>query len=360
MARLGRTNLDVYKLGLGGIPLQKLNHAEAAAVIQASIDGGINFAETAEGYGDSEEKLSLALKGRRDSFVIATKSPKRSGAEMARAIDQSLTRLQTDYIDIYQVHYPTTEESLRQVMAPGGALEALKAARADGKIRYIGISGHRPNLLVKALKTGEFDTVQVPINAGHCEAREELLPLAKAMDVGIIAMKPVAGGTLDTPSLGIRFCLDSDADVVLVGMKSVAEVRENLETARSFTPLGPDEEEQLLAEVSQWGDNYCRRCEYCQPCPHGVPIPKILWMSNFFKRDQGNDPWTVEEYASLKVTAAACEECGDCEAKCPYELPIRDMLKEADRELRVSSGELARRRIKKAVKKIIPLRRRPL
>ncbi|MEK6537053.1 MAG: aldo/keto reductase [Actinomycetota bacterium] len=360
MARLGRTNLDVYKLGLGGIPLQKLSSAEAAAVIQASIEGGINFAETAEGYGDSEEKLSLALKGRRDSFVIATKSPKRSGVEMARAIDQSLARLQTDYIDIYQVHYPTTEESLRQVMAPGGALEALKAARASGKIRFIGISGHRPNLLVKALKTGEFDTVQVPINAGHCEARDELLPLAQAMDIGIIAMKPVAGGTLDTPSLGIRFCLDSAADVVLVGMKSVAEVRENLETARIFTPLDPDEQEQLLAEVSQWGDNFCRRCEYCQPCPHGVPIPKILWMSNFYKRDQGNDPWTVEEYASLKVTAAACEECGECEAKCPYELPIRDMLKEADRELRVSSGELAKRRIKKAVKKIIPLRRRPV
>src|SRR5665811_983273 len=178
------------------------------------------------------------------------------------------------------------------------------------------------------------------------------------MDIGIIAMKPIAGGTLDTPALGIRFCLDSAADVVLVGMKNVAEVKENLETARNFTPLDLEEEEQLLAEVSQWGDNFCRRCEYCQPCPQGVSIPKILWMSNFYKRDQGNDPWPVEEYASLKVTAAACEDCGECEAICPYELPIRGMLKEADLELRISSGELVKKRIKKVVKKIIPLRRR--
>lgn len=358
MARLGRTELDVYRLGLGGIPLQKLSAADATAVILASIDGGINFAETAEGYGDSEEKLSLALKGNREDFVIATKSPKRSGAEMVKAIDQSLARLKTDYIDLYQVHYPTTEESLRQVLAPGGALEALKEARAGGKINHIGISGHRPSLLVKALKTGEFDTVQVPINAGRCEAMEELLPLAQSMDIGIIAMKPVAGGTLDTPALGIRFCLDSPVDVVLVGMKNVTEVEENLETTRNFTPLDPEEEEQLMAEVSQWGDNYCRRCEYCQPCPQGIEIPKILWMSNFYKRDQGNDPWPVEEYASLRVSAAACEECGECEAKCPYELPIRDMLKEADQELRVRSSELVLRRIKREVKRIIPIRRR--
>ncbi len=357
MARLGRTGLDVYKLGLGGLALQKISNSDAAAVIAASIEGGINFAETAAGYGDSEEKLSVALEGDRSKFVIATKSPQRSGEGMAAAIDQSLARLRTDYIDIYQVHYPTTDESLRQVLAPGGALEALKQARSDGKIRFIGVSGHRPALLAKALRTGEFDTVQVPINAGHCEAREELLPLAREMDIGIIAMKPIAGGTLDTPSLGIRFCMDSDADVVLVGMKNVDEVRENLATARNFVPLDAGEEEQLLAEVSQWGTNFCRRCEYCQPCPHDVQIPKILWMSNFYKRDR-HDPWTEEEYGSLAVTAADCQECGECEEKCPYELPIRDMLKEADRELRVTGGDKAKRKLKRAVKKIMPLRDR--
>jgi len=353
MAQLGKTNIEVYKLGLGGIPLQKLSYSEAAAVIDASIEGGINFAETAEGYGDSEEKLSHALKGRRDRFVIATKSPRRSRQGMSAAIDQSLARLRTDYIDLYQIHYPATEKSFQQIFDSSGAMEALREARSEGKIRFIGITGHRTSLLVRALKTGEFDTVQVPLNAGHCEARDELLPLAQKLGIGIIAMKPIAGGTLDTPSLGIRFCMDSEADVVLVGMKNAMEVRENLETARNFLPLSPEEEEQLLAEVSQWGDNFCRRCEYCQPCPYDVEIPKILWMSNFYKRDR-HDPWTEEEYRSLSVKAADCQECGECEEKCPYELPIREMLKEADRELRVTGGDLAKRRIGRMVKRVFP------
>jgi len=359
MARLGKTNLDVYPLGLGGIPFQNLSWEESAEVISASIDGGINFAETAAGYGDSEEKLSLTLKHGRDKFVIASKSPDRSKEGMRSAIDQSLLRLQTDYIDIYQVHNLMTKDSYQRVIAPGGALEALTEARDAGKIRFIGISSHRPSLLVDVLKTGQFETVQVPLNPGHCEAREQLIPMARDMDIGIIAMKPIAGGAIDTPSLGIRYSLGSDANVVLVGMKNAAEVRANLETVEGFKPLSEEEEEQLLTEVSQWGDNFCRRCEYCQPCPHGVEIPKLLWMSNFYKRFGAHDPWPVEEYASLEITAADCQECGECEEKCPYELPIRDMLKEVDRELRMTRSLRVKRKLKSAIKRSVTMGKKP-
>lgn len=356
MTRLGRTELDVCKLGLGGIPLTKLTLGEARDVIRASIDGGINFADTAVAYGDSEEKLSYALKGDRESFIIASKSPCRDAAGMENAIDQSLRRLQTDYIDLYQVHALKTAEQLDKVFAPGGAMEGLKKAQAAGKIRFTGVTGHRPSMLAQAIRTDEFDTVMPPINVVDREAEEELMPLAKEMDIGIIAMKPVCGGTLDDPALGIRFCLNSPADSVLVGMKSVAEVEANLNTFREFRPLSPQEEEELLENASQLGNTFCRRCEYCQPCPQDINIPKILWLANYHRRYADRDTWTEDEYHALAATAADCEECGDCEEKCPYDLPIRQMLKDADQELTPSLSKVARRRLKLVVKKILPIR----
>lgn len=350
MARLGRTNLEVSRLGLGGIPMMKIEAHEAEAVIDAALAGGINFAETGAGYGDSEARLSRALRTNRDNFVIASKTIDRSAPGMARDIEQSLERLKTDYIDIYQIHTLKTGDELKEIFAPGGAMEALREARKRGRIRFIGISGHRPALLKKALATGEFDTIQVPVNVVDREAEEELLPYARENDIGIIAMKPVCGGMLDEPALGIRFCLNTVADVVLVGMKNTAEVEANLETMRSFTPLSEAEEEDLLFQATQLGEEFCRRCDYCQPCPNSVPIPKILWLSNYHRRYGDRDPWIEEDYMALEIDATGCQECGECEQKCPYDLPIRAMLKEAHRELKPSGVEKARRRLKRMAK----------
>lgn len=358
MARLGRTELEVFNLGLGGIPIQKISLEEANAVIDASLAGGINLTDSSEVYGSSEERLSRFLAEDRDNRVIATKSTKLTAEGMAAAIEQSLRRLQVDYIDIYQIHNIMSDEALDQTFAPGGAMEALRAAKDAGKIGFIGITGHRASVLVKALKTNEFDTVQFPFNAIHREAEDELIPLAKEMDIGILAMKPVCGGMLDTPSLGIRYCLMSEADVVLCGMKNTAEVAENIATVRGYKPLTDDEEEQLHAEGSQWGELYCRRCDYCQPCPHGVRIPKILWLANYHNRYGAHDPWTEAEYEALAIKAEDCSECGECEEVCPYELPIRDMLKEAHRELEVTGAERAKRKFKSAIKRVVPIRRK--
>lgn len=335
----------------------KITPAEAREVIRASLDGGINFADTAESYGDSEEKLSQALKGDRRGFVIATKSGCRDAHGMENAINKSLARLQTDYIDIYQVHALSSEKELERILAPGGALAALKAAQTAGKIRHIGVTGHRNTVLLKAIKTGEFDTVMPPVNIVDRDSEAELLPLAKEMDIGILAMKPVCGGSLDDPALGIRFCLNSPVDSVLVGMKSVAEVEANLKTVREFKGLTQLEEDQLLENASQLGNTFCRACEYCQPCPQGIKIPKILWLANYHRRYAERDPWTEEEYRNLDATAADCLECGECEDQCPYDLPIIQMLKDADLELTPPVQVLAKRKLKKAVKKILPIRR---
>lgn len=343
----------MFPLGLGGIPLQKISPREARAVIEACLEGGVNFADTAEVYGDSEEKLKRAFKNGRERFVIASKSPSWSAADMSKAIDQSLSRMGTDYIDIYQIHSLKTDEQYDRIFAPGGSVEALKEAQAAGKIRYTGVTGHRPSILVRAINTDQFDTVQAPINLVDRESEEELLPLARRLDIGIIAMKPVCGGTLDNPALGIRFCLNSPADVVLCGMKNTSEVSANLQTVNSFHPLSAEEEDELMAEASQLGTQFCRRCEYCQPCPQGIPIPRILWLANYHHRYADRDPWTEEEYAAMAVKATACEECSECEAQCPYDLPIIQMLQAADKELTVPAAEKTKRKLKGIAKKIL-------
>lgn len=352
MARLGKTKIEAYPLGLGGIPLMNVSWEEARAIIDACLDRGVNFADTAMGYGDSEAKLSMALERDREAFYMATKSTNRSAKGMARDIDQSLSRLKTDYIDIYQIHALRSKEQLQEVLAPGGALAALKAARDSGKVRFIGVTGHRPSVLVEAIKTGEFDTVMAPINIVDREAEEVLLPLAKELDIGVLAMKPVCGGTLDNPLLGIRFCLNSPADVVLCGMKSLAEVEADLDVVSNFRPLSAEEEDALMAEASHMGNQFCRRCGYCQPCPQGIHIPRILWLANVHHRAPADDTWTEEEYGLMEETADYCEECGECEDKCPYDLPIREMLKAADAELTPKRGDVIKGKLKKAVGKL--------
>lgn len=352
MAILGRTGIEAFPLGLGAIPLINMTWKEAEAVIEASLERGVNFADTAEGYGDSENKLSIALRKNRDGFYIASKSTQRSAKGMARMIDQSLDRLKADYIDLYQIHAVGSMKELGVVMGPGGAFEAMKAARAAGKVRYLGVTGHQISVLIAAIKTGEFDTVMAPINVVDREAEDELLPLAKELGIGILAMKPVCGGTLDHPLLGIRFCLNSPADVVLCGMKSVDEVKQNIETVRSFKPLSDKELDDLLAEASMMGNQFCRQCGYCQPCPEGIKIPRILWLANYHKRSSGgHEVWTEEEYGLMQETADYCEECGQCEDICPYELPTRAMLKEAHTELKPKSKVVIERNLRKVLNK---------
>lgn len=361
MAILGRTKIEAFPLGLGGIPLIYMTWKEAEEIIETCIDQGVNFADTAEGYGDSEEKLSMALRRDREAFSIATKSTERTARGMATMIDKSLRRLKTDYIDLYQIHAIGSSKDLHKVLGPGGALEAMKAARDAGKIRHIGVTGHQPSVLIEAIKTGEFDTVMAAINVVDRESEQVLLPLAKEMNIGVLAMKPICGGTLDTPLHGIRYCLNSPADIVLCGMKNLTEVEDNIRTTREFKPLSQQEEDDLLAAASQMGNQFCRRCGYCQPCPEGINIPRVLWLANVHARASGgHEEWTEEEYGLMQETADYCEECGQCEDICPYELPTREMLKSAHAELIPTSTTQARRKLRKALNKAKNIRKEHL
>ena len=160
---LGKTGLKVSKIGLGGIPIQKSDVGEVKALFQALMEKGVNYVDTARGYTVSEKLIGEALEGNRDKFVLATKSMARTREAMAKDIEISLNNLKTDYIDLYQVHNPSME-NLEQVLAEGGALEALLEAKAEGKIRHLGLTAHSLSVFERALSLDWVETIMFPYN----------------------------------------------------------------------------------------------------------------------------------------------------------------------------------------------------
>lgn len=333
--RLGRTGLKVRCLGLGGIPVRDRSWEVALEVVRSALDLGINFIDTARGYGDSEAKIGAAIAGRRQDVYLASKTPKRDAAGAREDLETSLRELKVDYLDIYQLHGVDEKEDLEKCLAPGGALSALKAAQQAGLVRFIGITGHNPGVLGEALKTGEFDTVMVPVNILDrfiFNAEEALLPLARELDVGVIAMKPLAGGVIKEPPLALRYTLSQAVDIAIPGMGSVAEVEENVWLAGAFRPLTEAEYESLVREVQALGREVCRQCGYCLPCPQGINIREVFRLEGMYDRyERKREAQAL--YRKLTVLPDACAGCGECEKRCPYDLPIRDKLQRAAAKL---------------------------
>ena len=324
---LGRTGLRVSVMGFGGIAIQRVTPEEAEAIVNRALDEGINFFDTARGYTDSEAKLGTALSKRRSEAIIATKSMARSKEGMAADIRKSLATLGVDMIDLYQLHNVKDKESLEQILAPNGALEALKEAQRDGLIKHIGITGHIKEFLLEALKTGEMSTVQFPFNAVEPDC-QDLLELAQQTNTGVIVMKPLAGGAIRNANLALRYLLEQSVTTVIPGMDTIQQVEENASLGREAKPLTLEEKQILQGETDQLGARFCRRCEYCKPCPQGIDIATVFLLEGYYTRYDLKD-WAIERYKALESRADACVECGQCEAKCPYNLPIRRMLADA-------------------------------
>ncbi|HHW40217.1 MAG TPA: 4Fe-4S dicluster domain-containing protein [Syntrophomonadaceae bacterium] len=325
---LGRTGLKVSEIGFGGIPIQRISLEEAVAVINRALDLGINFFDTARGYTDSEEKLGVALRKRRDGAFIATKSMARTKEEMAADIKKSLETMGLDYIDLYQMHNVKDRESLQRVLGKDGALAALKEAKENGLIRHIGVTGHIKSFLIELMKTGEVETVQLPFNPVETNDVREVLEMAGKTNTGVIVMKPLAGGAFKNASLSLRYILEHPVSVVIPGMDSVQQVEENAAVGSSPLQLSAEERSALEEEVARLGTTFCRRCEYCQPCPQGIDIPMVFLLDGYYQRYDLKG-WARQRYEGMKVKPDACQECGECEEKCPYSLPIRRMLREA-------------------------------
>lgn len=327
---LGKTGLKISKLGFGGIPIQKVDAETTRKLVESMIEKGINYIDTARGYTVSEGYLGEALEGVRDKFVLATKSMSRSKEAMAKDIEISLGNLRTDYIDLYQVHNPSMHQ-LEEVMSPGGALEALMEAREAGKIGHIGLTAHSVEVFEKAIELPWVETIMFPYNIVERQA-EDLIRKCAEKNIGFIVMKPLAGGAIEDATLALRFiCANPDVSVVIPGMFDVKEIEQNLASCENVSPLSETEKEAIQKVREDLGNNFCRRCNYCAPCTVGISIPNVFLFQGYLDR-YGLEGWARERYATLSVKASACVECGACEPRCPYNLPIREMLKDAARK----------------------------
>lgn len=324
---LGKTGLKISRLGLGGIPIQRIDAEGTRTLLHQMMEKGVNYIDTARGYTVSEEYLGYALEGIRDKFVLATKSMARDKAGMARDIDISRKNLRTDYIDLYQVHNPSMQD-LEKVVAPGGALEALLEARSAGKIGHIGLTAHSLEVFEKALSYDWVETIMFPYNIVENQG-EALMHRAAEQNVGFIVMKPLAGGAIEDATLALRYLNQCpDVTVVIPGMADEAELEQNLAAMEDTSPLTQQELDEMDTIRRSLGTQFCRRCNYCAPCTVGIQIPSVFLMQGYLTRYNLED-WARKRYATLEVKASACVQCGACETRCPYNLPIREMLKKA-------------------------------
>ena len=321
----GKTGLKISRLGFGGIPIQRIDAEGTKVLMHQLLDAGINYIDTARGYSVSEEYLGYGLEGIRDKFVLATKSMSRTKDAMAKDIEISLKNLRTDYIDLYQVHNPTMEQ-LDTVIAPGGALEALLEAKSAGKIGHIGLTAHSLAVFEAALRMDWVETIMFPYNIVESQGKE-LIAKCAAAGKAFIDMKPLAGGAIEDAALALRYvCADPNVTVTIPGMADPKELEQNLAAVSDTSPISAEELEKMEAVRKILGTQFCRRCNYCQPCTAGINISGCFLFDGYLSR-YGLADWAKGRYNAMAVKASACVDCGLCETRCPYNLPIRDMLK---------------------------------
>jgi predicted aldo/keto reductase-like oxidoreductase len=344
-------------IGFGGTWISEVDKPIAVDVVKRAFELGINYFDTARWDGDGEEKIGHALKEIRNHCIIATKTGSRTKKASLDDIKNSLQLLQTDHVDIIQLHGIDDEKTLAKALGSDGALQTCKEAQRKKLAKFIGITGHKPQILTKAIQTGEFDTVLVPLNVITRQAEEELLPLAKDLDVGVIAMKPLSAKTSNLitcmyqPSLSLvsdepelktllgqnndnmvqsllRYNLSKDISSTIVGLRSLLEVKTAAKTGENYQGLTGTEQKRFIFHL----ETYCRDCGLCTPCPEKINIPAVLRFYSFYT-DYGLKNWARKLYTGLEIKPDKCLNCGVCQQKCPYALPVEQMLKEAHKQL---------------------------
>jgi uncharacterized protein len=325
--RLGKTGLMVTQLGFGGIPIQRLNEKDAVAVVARCLDLGINFIDTANAYSTSEERIGKAIAGRKEGLILATKSTSRSPEVIIKHLDQSLKMLGVDCIDLYQFHNVSDAKSLEIVLAPQGPRAELEKAKKAGKIRHIGVTCHQIDTAKKAVASDQFETVMFPFNFVTSEALDELIPLARAHDVGFITMKPLAGGMISNARIAFKYLFQFPDIVSIPGIEKVEEIEEIAGLLGSDPHLTAADKREMEQLKQQLGTRFCHRCDYCQPCKESIAISTVMIFPSLAARLPDEHIYSGF-WGSLVEKAAGCSLCGECEERCPYHLPIREMLDE--------------------------------
>lgn len=332
---LGKTGISSPKNAFGALPIQRLTVDEAVALVKRAYEGGFTFFDTARYYTDSEYKLGIALLGIREKVTVTTKTMARDGETLKRELEESLRLLNTDYIDIYQLHNPPF------CPKPGdgtGLYEALLEAKAAGKIRHIGITSHRHTVAKEAVLSGLYETLQFPLCYLATEKDLELVKLCREREVGFIAMKGLSGGLITNARAAYAYLNEFDNALPIWGIQKQTELDEFL----SFFENEPQMTDEIRAfiekERTELLGEFCRGCGYCMPCPVGIEINNCARMAQLIRRSPSGVLLTEEGQAKMNKIEE-CINCGACKAKCPYNLDTPTLLrKNLENYRRILSG----------------------
>jgi predicted aldo/keto reductase-like oxidoreductase len=325
--RLGKTELVVSKIGFGGVPLQRLTDGEAAAVTKRCLDKGVTFFDTAIEYSNCEGRVGKAIRNGRQDLIIATKSNFGTRKEIENNLKLSLNQLGVDYIDLYQFHNISNPNSYRSLMDPSGPIPVVEDAKRSGLVKHIGITTHSMDVAKEAVKSGHFETIMFPFNFVTSEPATELLPLTRQYDVGFIAMKPLAGGLVKQAKIAFKYLLQFPDVVAIPGVQRESEIDEIVEIVEGNPQMTGAERMEMARVIAELDKKLCRRCGYCQPCPQGILILRLMDLLPFLINQPPQIVFTPEILTQIeKVTD--CDKCGECEKKCPYHLPIMGLIVE--------------------------------
>lgn len=324
---IGKTGLVANRLGMGGIPIQRLEETEAVEAVLYAVEKGVDFIDTSRAYTTSERRIGKALKQTDKKVVLASKSHNRTSEGIQADVATSLKELQVDSIDLYQCHFVRDEEDYKQVISPGGALSGLIKSKEEGLVRHIGISSHSLPLLDRIIEDGFFETIMVCFSFLEPAAKERVIPRAIEKNVGVIAMKPFSGGIIEKASLALKYVLSQPGVVVIPGVEHKALIEENWEIFQGSYDLDEAERREIEEICKRNEKAYCRRCDYCQPCTEDISIQTVLGLKTMVKR-LGASISQRDWFLQVIERARHCSECGECMTRCPYELPIPDLIKE--------------------------------
>lgn len=320
---LGKTGLVVSKNGFGALPIQRITKEEAVYLLQKAFYHGINYFDTARMYTDSEEKMGAAFEYTRDKIIISTKTGAMNDKDFWKDLETSLSKLKTDYIDIYQFHNPPF------CPKPGdesGLYDAILKAKEQGKIRHIGITNHRLSVAKEAIESGLYETMQFPFCYLATDADMEIVDMCKRENMGFIAMKALSGGLITDSALAYSYLAQFDHVAPIWGVQRESELDEFLSYQENPPVLTEKMQTQIEKDREELSGEFCRGCGYCMPCPAGIEINNCARMSLMLRRAPKSEYLTAEWQEKMKKIEG-CLECGQCMTKCPYGLKTPELLK---------------------------------
>lgn len=320
----GRTGLKVGRTGFGGIPIQRVTYDESTELLRKAYASGINLYDTANMYTTSEDRIGLALGDVRGNIVICTKTGARDADTFNAHLANSLEKLRTDYIDVYQFHLPPF------VPRPGGEdglYDAALRAKKEGKIRFIGISCHKRHLGPEAAESGLYDVVQFPYSYISTEAEMAVAAVCEKRDVGVLGMKALSGGIITNAKAAFAFLRQYGNIVPIWGLQHVWQLDEII----SYENNPPALDDGLLAVIEkdrkELAGGFCRACGYCLPCQADIIIPQAARMKFLLNRMLA-EVFLTEEWQRNMRKIDGCTNCQQCKPRCPYGLDIPALLKE--------------------------------